>query len=68
MATGKVKWFNSSKGYGFIESDDGGNDVFIHISALQEKGIHNLEEGQKISYDTEDNRGKTSATNIELTD
>ena len=68
MATGIVKWFNPTKGYGFVQPDDGGKDVFIHISKLEEKGIANLEENQKISYETESNRGKTSATNIELID
>ncbi len=66
MATGTVKWFNPTKGYGFVQPDDGGKDLFIHISKLEEKGIKNLQENQKISYDTEDNKGKTSATNIEL--
>jgi CspA family cold shock protein len=66
MATGTVKWFNPAKGYGFVQPDDGSKDVFIHISALEEKGLSSLEEDQKISYDTEDNRGKVSATNIEV--
>lgn len=66
MATGKVKWFNPTKGYGFVQPDDGSKDVFIHISKLEEKGISDLQEDQKISYETEDNKGKTSATNIEL--
>lgn len=66
MATGIVKWFNPTKGYGFVQPDDGSNDVFIHISKLEEKGIANLQEDQKISYDIEESRGKTSATNIEL--
>jgi CspA family cold shock protein len=66
MATGTVKWFNPTKGYGFVQPDDGSKDVFIHISKLEEKGIPTLEEDQKISYDTEDNRGKISATNIEI--
>jgi CspA family cold shock protein len=68
MATGKVKWFNATKGYGFVQPDDGSNDVFVHLSKLEEKGLYDLKEDQKISYDTEDNRGKTSATNIELID
>lgn len=68
MTTGIVKWFNPTKGYGFVQPDDGGNDVFIHISKLEEKGIANLQEDQKISYDIEESRGKTAATNIELID
>ena len=66
MATGTVKWFNTTKGYGFIQPDDGSKDVFVHISKLQEKGIQTLDEGQKVSYDLEENRGKTSAANLEL--
>ncbi|MBT4921413.1 MAG: cold-shock protein [Rickettsiales bacterium] len=66
MATGTVKWFNVTKGYGFIQADDGSNDVFIHISKLEEKGISDLKEGQKISFDTEESRGKVAATNIDL--
>ena len=66
MATGKVKWFNSAKGYGFIQPDDGSEDVFVHKTKLEEKGISDLEEDQEISYDTEDHNGKTAATNIKL--
>ncbi|MDA9231048.1 cold-shock protein [Rickettsiales bacterium] len=66
MATGTVKWFNPAKGYGFVQPDDGSKDVFIHISNLEEKGLSDLQEDQKISYDTENNKGKISATNIEL--
>ena len=64
--TGTVKWFNSTKGYGFLTPDKGGKDVFIHISALEAKGIRGLEDGQRISYDEEKNNGKVSAVNIEL--
>ena len=59
MPTGTVKWFNSTKGYGFIAPDDGGKDVFVHISAVQASGLQGLEDGQKVSFDTEpDKRGK----------
>ncbi len=64
MATGDVKWFNATKGYGFIAPDDGGNDVFVHISAVKEAGMADLQEGQKVSYDLVDQRGKTSAGNL----
>src|SRR5580704_10095723 len=62
MATGTVKWFNATKGYGFIQPDSGGKDVFVHISAVEQAGMRNLNEGQKISYDeTADKRtGKSS--------
>jgi cold shock protein len=66
--TGKVKWFNRTKGYGFIEPSDGSKDVFIHASEVEKLGIANLEENQKISYNTENNRGKLSAIDIKLVD
>lgn len=66
MLKGTVKWFNVTKGYGFIESDKGGNDIFVHITQLEEKGIRNLSEGQRVSYEEESNRGKISATNLSL--
>jgi cold shock protein len=65
MATGTVKWFNPTKGYGFIQPDDGSKDVFVHISAVERSGIGNLNEGQKVSYDIQrDQRGKFSAENL----
>lgn len=67
MATnGTVKWFNTTKGYGFIAPEDGSKDVFVHISALQEIGLQQLDEGQKVSFELTTNRDKTSATNIQL--
>lgn len=65
MAQGKVKWFNPTKGYGFIEPSDGGKDVFVHISAVQGAGMNGLDEGQSVNYDLEERNGKTSATNLE---
>ncbi len=68
MTTGTVKWFNSQKGFGFIAPDDGGNDAFVHISAVERAGIHDLREGQKVSYDLVSDRksGKMSADNLKL--
>ena len=64
MATGKIKWFNPTKGYGFIENDAGGKDVFLHISALEEAGIDTLQEGEAVSFEIGENRGKENATSI----
>ena len=61
MATGTVKWFNGQKGYGFVQPDDGGNDVFVHATAVEQSGIGQLIEGQKISYELTNDRGKTAA-------
>ena len=69
MSLGTVKWFNASKGYGFIEPTDGGKDVFIHISALEKAGIASLNEGQKIQFEVvAGQNGKSSAENITLAD
>jgi CspA family cold shock protein len=66
MATGTVKWFNETKGYGFIEPEGGGKDVFVHISAVQAAGINQLNEGQKVSYEVVTDRGKQAAANLKL--
>ena len=69
MSVGTVKWFNASKGYGFIEPTEGGKDVFIHISALEKAGIASLNEGQKIHFDVvAGQNGKSSAENVKLAD
>ena len=64
MATGTVKWFNTTKGYGFIQPDDGGKDVFVHATAVEQAGMSALSDGQKVSYELETNRGKTAAGNL----
>ena len=66
MATGIVKWFNSTKGYGFIAPDGGGKDVFVHISAVEKAGFSSLAEGAKVTFDIVANRGKESAENLKL--
>jgi CspA family cold shock protein len=66
MATGTVKFFNTQKGFGFIQPSDGGKDVFVHISAVQKAGMTTLMEGQKVSYDMVTERGKTAAGNLKL--
>ncbi len=64
MPTGTVKWFNPTKGYGFIEPEDGSQDVFVHISAVERAGIGSLAEGQKVSYDLEQGRKGPAAVNV----
>jgi len=66
MNTGKVKWFNADKGYGFIEQEGGGADVFVHISEVENAGLRALDENQRVSYEIESNKGKSSATNLKL--
>tara|TARA_B100000989_G_scaffold4911_1_gene3446 strand:- start:177 stop:383 length:207 start_codon:yes stop_codon:yes gene_type:complete len=68
MKTGSVKWFNPSKGYGFIAPDDGSKDIFVHISALETSGIKSLSENQKVTYDEARNKDRISAGNIKLVD
>jgi CspA family cold shock protein len=65
MAKGTVKWFNAQKGFGFIQPDDGGPDVFVHISAVERAGMRGLNEGQKITYEVSNDRGKPAATNLQ---
>ena len=64
MSNGTVKWFNAQKGYGFIQPEGGGKDVFVHISAVERAGLPSLREGQKVSFDIATERGKTAATNL----
>ena len=66
MNTGTVKWFNATKGYGFVEPSDKSRDVFLHISAVEAIGLSDLKDGQKISYNIESNKGKISAIDIKL--
>lgn len=68
MATGTVKWFNSQKGYGFIQPTDGGSDIFVHISAVERAGLTGLNEGQRVSYELATQKGKTSAVDLQLID
>ena len=64
MTTGKIKWFNATKGYGFIENGTGGKDVFLHVSALEKAGIDTLQEGEEIEFEIGENKGKENAINI----
>ncbi|MFN3515162.1 MAG: cold-shock protein [Phenylobacterium sp.] len=68
MSTGTVKWFNGTKGFGFIQPDEGGPDVFVHISAVERAGLRTLNEGQKVTYDLEQDRrsGKMAAGNLQV--
>jgi len=66
MLTGIVKWFNATKGYGFIQPDQSGKDVFVHVTALESAGIGALQEGQRIQYELATNKGRTSAVNLKL--
>jgi len=66
MPRGNVKWFNATKGYGFIQPTDGGKDVFVHISAVEQAGLSTLNEGQSIEYEIESNRGKESAVKLKV--
>lgn len=67
MANGTVKWFNPTKGYGFIEAEEGGKDIFVHISAVQKAGLNGLNEGEKVTYDLEESQnGRESAGNLQI--
>jgi cold shock protein len=66
MPTGKVKWFDPRKGFGFLQPDGGGSDVFVHISAVQRAGLSTLNEGERVSFDIANERGKTNAANLKL--
>ncbi len=66
MANGTVKWFNSTKGFGFIQPEDGGKDVFVHISAVERAGLRGLNEGQQVSYELQNERGRTAAVNLKV--
>jgi CspA family cold shock protein len=66
MSSGIVKWFNNTKGYGFIQPADGDKDVFVHITAVKNAGLQSLNEGDKLSFELENSRGKTSAINLKL--
>jgi CspA family cold shock protein len=64
MSNGTVKWFNTTKGYGFIQPEEGGADVFVHVSAVEKAGLRSLNEGQRVSFELQNERGKTAAVNL----
>ena len=66
MATGKVKWFDAKKGFGFITPDDGGKDAFLHVSALQAAGVESVNDGQAVTYELTEQRGKEAASELQL--
>jgi CspA family cold shock protein len=66
MSTGTVKWFNSTKGFGFIQPEEGGQDVFVHISAVERAGLRTLNEGQRVEFEKQNERGKTAAVNLKV--
>ncbi len=66
MASGTVKWFNATKGFGFIQPDSGGKDVFVHVSAVERAGLPGLTEGQKITFEVQQDRGKDAAVNLKV--
>ncbi|MFO1241635.1 MAG: cold-shock protein [Rickettsiales bacterium] len=66
MTSGVVKWFNPTKGYGFIQPEDGSKDVFVHVTAVEKAGLRTLHEGQKVGFELATNKGKTSAVNLKL--
>lgn len=66
MATGTVKWYNPSKGFGFIAPEEGGKDVFVHVSALEAAGLQGLNDGQQVSYELQEDRGRTSAAQLKI--
>lgn len=68
MAQGTVKWFNPTKGYGFISPENGGKDVFVHITALEQAGIQHLNDGQKVTFEVVENRGKEAAADLKVAD
>ena len=68
MATGTVKWFNSTKGFGFIQPQEGGKDVFVHISAVERAGLTGLNEGQKVTYEIATERGRSAAVNLKASE
>jgi len=64
MSNGTVKWFNATKGFGFIQPEDGGKDVFVHVSAVERAGLRGLNEGQRVSFELQNERGRTAAVNL----